>query len=144
MNRLPIWLFAMLVGAGAGHAAAHDFDLGSLRVDHPYALPANAGEDARIYFRTLKNFGRVSGEIVAASSPSCGEVRVVGPGGDGTPLPIPGRAATRYRHDQPVHLRCVGARQTLADGDEFPLTLDLGAAGRVDISVFVQQPRLSW
>lgn len=141
--RLGIGLTVWAVCA-ARAALAHDFDLGSLRVDHPYALPAAIGEDARIYFRTLKNFGRAPGAILAARSAACAQVAVIGPGGESTPVPIPGRASTRYRHDQPVHLACRSVRASLADGQEFPLTLDFGAAGQLDISVYVQPPRLSW
>lgn len=138
---------ALLLAAGlavAGDAFAHGFELGSVRIDHPYALPAVAGDRSRIYFRTLKNFKRAPGAIVGARSPDCQRVEVVGAGGAGSPIAIPGRAATRYRHDQPQHLACVRLRRGLVDGDELPMTLDFGAAGTLEITVYVQQPRLSW
>ena len=40
------------------HASAHDFRLGPLRIDHPYATPTPAGtKTGAAYLRTLRNIG---------------------------------------------------------------------------------------
>ena len=53
------WLAAMLVALGLAtglEAAAHDFKLGPLRIDHPYATPTPAGaRTGAAYLRTLRN-----------------------------------------------------------------------------------------
>jgi copper(I)-binding protein len=121
-------------------AAAHDFGLANLRIDHPYALPADAGQTGRVFFRTLKNLGRAPGRLVGASSPVADSTVVIGTVAEGAAIDIPGRSATKIRHDQSQWIELRGLKEALTEGDEFPLTLSFEGLGEKEITVTVQRP----
>lgn len=131
--------------------AAHDFRLGALRIDHPYATPTPAGATTgAAYLRTLRNTGTQPDRLVGASTPAARAVeihrseidaqnvmrmRAI----DGIALP-PG-SEVRLRHGGEHHLMLIDLKAPLKDGDRFPLTLRFERAGEREVMVWVQQPR---
>lgn len=138
----------LLAGASAG---AHDFRLGPLRIDHPYALPTPAGAlTGAAYLRTLRNTGEQPDRLIGASTPAARAVeihrsvidadnvmrmRAV----DGIELPAQGEV--RLRHGGEHHLMLVDLKAPLKNGDRFPMTLRFQKAGEREVMVWVQQPR---
>lgn len=132
-------------------AAAHDFKLGTLRIDHPYATPTPAGAvNGAAYLRTLRNTGEQRDRLLGASTPAARAVEIhrstVDAQGvmrmravDG--IDLPPQAELRLRHGGEYHLMLIDLKAPLKNGDRFPLTLRFEKAGEREVMVWVQQPR---
>ena len=132
-------------------AAAHDFKLGPLRIDHPYATPTPPGAvNGAAYLRGIRNTGDHADRLIGASTPAARTVeihrsvidarnvmrmRAI----DGIDL-LP-KAEVQLRHGGEYHLMLVGLKQPLKDGDRFPMTLRFEKAGEREVMVWVQTPR---
>lgn len=142
----PAWL-----AAWATPAAAHDFKLGSLRIDHPYATPTAAGASTgAVYLRTLRNTGEQADRLVGASTPVAASVEIHRSVIDAQgvmrmraidALALPPRSEQRLRHGGEYHLVLIGLKAPLKHGDRFPITLRFEKAGEREVAVWVQQPR---
>ena len=143
-------LGALLGGLGVA-AQAHDFKLGALRIDHPYAVPTPPGaRTGAAYLRTLRNTGDQADRLIGASTPAAGTVEihrsVVDAGHvmrmraiDG--IDLPPRSELKLRHGGEYHLMLIDLKASLKNGDRFPMTLRFQKAGEREVMVWVQQPR---
>lgn len=131
-------------------ATAHDFKLGPLVIDHPYALPTPAGaRTGAVYFRTLKNTGDAADRLVAARSTAAASVEIHRSTMEGDvmrmralpALDLPAGAALKLRHDGDTHLMLVDLKAPLQDGKCFALWLRFERAGEREVTVCVQRPR---
>ena len=67
------WALAAL--AAAWPAGAHDFRVGDLVLDHPYATPTPPGAvNGAAYFRAIRNRGDQADRLLGASSPAAARV----------------------------------------------------------------------
>lgn len=145
------WLVGLAGLATLPHGRAHDFRLGPLRIDHPYALPTPAGaRTGAAYIRTLRNTGDQPDRLIGASTPAARAVEihrsVVDAGNvmrmraiDGVDLPP--RSELRLRHGGEHHLMLIDLKAPLKDGDRLAMTLRFEKAGERAVTVWVQQPR---
>jgi copper(I)-binding protein len=159
MQALPRWItafcIAMATFAAAGHsqkAHAHDFRIGDLVIDHPYATPSQPeSTHGTAHFRSIRNRGRSMDRLVAASTPAAARVELhetIMEGGVMTTreveaIELPARQTIRLRHDGRFHLKLVDLERPLAAGDRFDLSLRFERAGETKVRVWVQQPRTS-
>lgn len=136
MRRRQILLVPLSLAA-ARAASAAPFALGAITVEHPWAKPS-VTEAAAVFMR-LANAGPRADRLVAGSTPVA--ERVILRELDGSPLeyfdllprrPIALRPGRRY-----IALR--GLKRLLAVDDRFPLTLQFAEAGRLDITVTVEE-----
>lgn len=142
---------ASLLVPFAGPVAAHDFRVGPLRIDHPYATPAPLGAaNGAVYLRGLRNTGDRPDRLIGASTPAARTVeihrsvidaqnvmRMRAVGG----IQLPPGAEVRLRHDGEHHLMLIDLKQPLKDGERFPMTLRFEHAGEREVMVWVQRPR---
>jgi copper(I)-binding protein len=142
---------AALLSALMPYASAHDFKLGALRIDHPYATPAPPGaSNGAAYLRGIRNTGDQPDRLVGASTPAARAVeihrsvidtqnvmrmRAI----DG--IAVPPKAELLLRHGGEHHLMLIDLKQPLKDGDRFPMTLRFEKAGEREVMVWVQTPR---
>ncbi|HRD98276.1 MAG TPA: copper chaperone PCu(A)C [Rubrivivax sp.] len=142
---------AAWLASQAAPAAAHDFKIGPLRIDHPYATPTPPGvTTGAAYLRGIRNTGEQADRLLGASTPVAGRVeihrsvvdtlnvmrmRAI----DGIDLP-PG-SEQRLRHGGEHHLMLIDLKSPLKPGDRFPMTLRFEKAGEREVMVWVQQPR---
>lgn len=152
---MTLWRFVLLwcVAVSAVPSLAHDFRLGGLRIDHPYATPTEAGATAAaVYFRRLGNTGRTDDRLIGASTPVAERVVIHQsvPNAAGLALmyvepavDLPAGASPAFRHTDPdgYHLMLYRLNRPLQVGDRFSLTLRFEQAGSVEVVVWVQQPR---
>ena len=133
------------------YASAHDFKLGPLRIDHPYATPTPAGaKTGAAYLRTLRNTGdqpdRLNGATTSVArtveihrsvidTQNVMRMRAI----DG--ITLPPKAELQLRHGGEYHLMLIDLKQPLKDGDRFPMTLRFEKAGEREVMVWVQTPR---
>lgn len=149
--RNVLWICCLLVAPFWAHA--HGYKAGHMVVDHPYALPTeSAGRAGMVFFRQFKNHGRSPDRLVAAQTPVADQVVIhqAMPNPAGVPLmrvepsvDLPPRTALRFRHNHTdgYHLMLQGLKRPLQVGDRFPMVLTFEQAGRLEVTVWVQQPR---
>lgn len=128
---------------------AHDTGAGDVRIEHPFATPAAAGDGAA-YLKRLRNVGKQGERLLGATTPVASRVELLAVGSDANAAPqmrpvaaldlAPG-SDLQMRPGRGAQLRLVGLKQPLRDGDTFSLTLEFERAGRVEVKVYVQTPR---
>jgi len=132
-------------------ASAHGFDLGPLRIDHPYATPTPPGAGTgAAYLRGIRNTGTQADRLLGASTPAARVVEIHRSVVDANNvmrmraidgLTVPPRGEVQLRHGGEHHLMLIGLKAPLKDGDRFPMTLRFEKAGEREVMVWVQQPR---
>lgn len=139
-------LLAALLTAFCSLAMAHEFNVGSLNIDHPWsrALPPNAPAGAA-YF-VIHNSGTDDDSLVSVSSPIAskaemhthvmlGEVMKMQQV-DSVAVPAGGEAKFAPGGN---HVMLFGLKQPLVAGEFFPLTLVFEKSGAVEVEVKVEQ-----
>ena len=130
--------------------AAHDFRIGAIVIDHPYATTGAADAPAGfVYFKAIRNRGDVPDRLVGAHSPIAARVvmhQTQGPArktSEVAAIELAARAELRMRHgaSDRYHLRLEGLKAPLRDGEHFDLTLRFEKAGERTIPVGVTTPR---
>ena len=142
-------LAALVTWASPAHA--HDFRLGPLRIDHPYATPTPPGASTgAAYLRGIRNTGGQADRLIGASTPAARAVEIHRSVIDAQNvmrmraidgIDLPPKGEVRLRHGGEHHLMLIGLQQQLKDGDRFPMTLRFEKAGEREVMVWVQQPR---
>jgi len=124
--------------------AAHDYIVGDITIDHPWARATppkavNAGG-----FMLLNSKG--GDQLIAASSDIADkteihEMKMV----DGVMKMRPVAAGLELAANQPVklapggyHIMFSGIKQALKEGDQFPVTLTFAKAGKITVTIKVQ------
>jgi len=135
----------------AGTVTAHDFKLGALRIDHPYAMPTPAGATTgAAYLRSLRNTGDHADRLIGAATPAARTVEIHRSVVDAQNvmrmraidgIDLPPKAEVELRHGGEYHLMLIDLKAPLRDGDRFPMTLRFEKAGEREVMVWVQQPR---
>lgn len=144
-------LFMGALSLGAGQAQAHDFRLGDLVIDHPYATPSLAGtRNGNVYFRSLRNRGGQADRLVAARSAVAERVELHQMHMDGqimrmrevSTIELPAQTEVKLRHGGAGshHLMLINLKQPLKDGDRFDLELVFEKAGTRRVNGWVQTP----
>jgi copper(I)-binding protein len=128
---------------------AHDFRVGKLVIDHPYARPLQAdASDSAAYLNGIHNRGTTADRLISASTAAAErvELREITLQ-DGITriqtipaIELPAGQEVRLKPGQRWHLALINLRQPLVAGDRFDLTLRFEKAGEITVSVWVQQP----
>lgn len=153
MNRfstlLPLYVLAV-VCAVTRPAAAHDFRVGAIVIDHPYALPTGGNTGlGYAHLRTLKNTGDQPDTLLGATSSAAASVdlRAIprasqgGLGAQVNGIVLPAHSETSLRHDGEWALVLHGLAAPLKPGDQFAMTLRFLHAGTKEVTFSVVQPR---
>lgn len=144
-------IVALTTFAASRPASAHDFKAGSVVIEHPYATPTPPGaRTGAVYFRALRNEGKVPDKLIGARTPAAGSVEIHRAGIDGQgvmrmreleALELPPGAAPNLRHGGELHLMLVDLKAPLKVGDRFPVVLKFEKGGETEVNVWVQQPK---
>jgi hypothetical protein len=128
----------------AGTAAAHDFKVGEITIDHPWARPAAKGNSAA--YLVIQNAGPAD-RLVSAATDVAGTVEMhsttidaqgVGRMVQVQAIDVPQGAEAKLAPGG-LHIMLIGLKQPLAEGQEFPLTLTFEKAGAVTVEVAVEK-----
>ncbi len=147
-----IALGAFFIWLMCSAASAHDFKVGDITIDHPYAIPTvTAQSTGAVYFRNLRNRGVVPDRLVSAQTPVAARVGLHRMQMEGnvmrmrevSAVELPAKSDVRLRHASTdgYHLMLEGLKAPLKDGDSFPLTLRFENAGERTVQIHVQTPR---
>jgi copper(I)-binding protein len=133
---------ALLLAATA--ANAHEFTLGALKIDHPWArasagplrtgaaflMVENAGEADRL----IAVAGDVAERVELHSHEMEGDIMRMRPL-EAVEIPAGGSAVLRPGGH---HIMLIGLKQPLKEGERFPLTLTFEKAGTITVEVAVE------
>lgn len=137
-------LLAAVLALAATAAFAHDFTLGALTLDHPWARASAGPARNGAAFLAIENAGAAD-RLVAAEGEVAERVELHTHTMDGNvmqmrrvealDIPAQGEAVL-----QPggIHIMLIGLKQPLREGERFPLTLTFEEAGTVTVEVAVE------
>ena len=142
--RSLISLFAL--AAFSLSAAAHDYQAGEVHIDHPYARATMPSQPSGAVYMTLENRGKNPDKLVAAETPAAKKTEIHTMSMDGNVMKmrqvdsveLAPAAKVAMKPGDGYHIMLLGLNQQLKAGDKLPMTLTFEKAGKVEVSVQVQ------
>jgi copper(I)-binding protein len=142
-RRLLFLALAALLAANAVNA--HEFQLGSLKIDHPWARPTLPGQAAGGAYLSVSNNGNVPDRLLGGSSPAAARVEVHEMRMEGDVMRMREMAVLELPAGKMVtlapgglHLMLMGLKAPLKLGDKLPLKLRFEKAGEIDVMLHVE------
>ena len=134
-------------GFSALPAAAHDYTLGDLRIDHPWTRATGERSPTAAGYLTIRNMGATPDRLVSAETPRAGRVEIhemtmtdgvmrMRPIPDGG-IVIPAGEEVRLAPGG-LHLMIMGPQGAFTQGSRIPLTLVFERAGRIQVELAVE------
>lgn len=131
--------------ATAGGAFAHDFRVGDLVVDHPWASPVVTGQNVGGAFLAIRNEGETADRLVGARTDVADAVEfhaMVETDGvmSMTPLEAVESAPGETVEFAPggAHFMLIGLNRPLGMNDHFDMTLEFENAGEVEVTFNIE------
>jgi periplasmic copper chaperone A len=129
----------------AGHTWAHEYQLRSLRIDHPFARATPPGGRSGGIFLSVENNGDRTDRLLTVSTPVAGIAELHQMVMDAGVMRMRAVAGLDVKPGDRLVLKPGGYHVMLADlkrplhaGDTFPLTLGFEKAGSIEVSVIVE------
>ncbi len=126
-------------------ASGHEYQAGSIRIDHPWSRPAPSGMAMAVAYFTLENRGGTDDALISASTPVAARVEFHQTTlADGIarmrPLHevIVGAGKTVKVAPGGIHLMLVQLNRALVAGTQVPLTLEFRDAGTVEVKLTIE------
>jgi hypothetical protein len=144
MSRLLIALTAFALHAGA---FAHSVDAGDLHIGHPFARATKPGQPTGAAYLSIENKGKQEDKLLAASTPVAASTQVHLTTMDGNVARMrevdnvaiaPGAKVAMHPGEPGYHFMLIGLKQPLNAGEKFPLSLSFEKAGKVTVTVVVE------
>jgi len=144
-NRRFLFLaLAALLTASA--AKAHEFQLGALKIGHPWARPTLPGQGAGGAYLRVTNNGGVPDRLLGGSAPAAAQVEIHEMRMEGDVMRMREMAALELPAGKVVtlapgglHLMLTGLKAPLKLGDKLPLKLRFEKAGEIEVMLHVEQ-----
>jgi copper(I)-binding protein len=143
LRSLLVFSTALVVSAAA---LAHSFSVGDLHIGHPFARSTVPGQSSGAAYLTIENSGKNADKLVGVMSPMAKNTELHSMTMDGNvmkmrevqDIEIKPAAKVSLKPGDAYHIMLIGLSQPLKVGDKFPLTLSFAKAGKVEVSVVVQ------
>jgi hypothetical protein len=124
---------------------AHDYQLKSLSIDHPFTRATPPGAKSGGAFFVVENASPTPDKLIGAASPAAGAVEIHQMVMDGgvmkmramPALEVPAGGKLELKPGG-YHVMLLDLKQPLKVGDKVPLTLTFQNAGSIDIAVEVE------
>ncbi len=137
------WIATSAISASA---FAHDYKVGDIRIDHPYARPTVAAQTAGGVYLSMENRGKTTDQLISASSPvaKTAEIHTMSMQGDVMKMrevphiEIKPSEKIVMAPGHGYHIMLIGLKQPLKIGDSLPLTLRFKNAGTVETKISVE------
>jgi copper(I)-binding protein len=144
-------LFGALFALAFVSAQAHDFKVGDLQIDHPWARPTAGKQPTGGAYLSIENRGKAGDSLLRASSPIASEVQIHSMKMEGNTmrmrevgkLDVAAGAKVEMTPGDGYHIMLMGLKQPLKEGDRFPMKLEFEKAGAIDVTVNVERPKAS-
>lgn len=125
-----------------GPAHAHEYDLGKLKIEHPWVRAPKDGQSTAYFYAFIHNNGDTPDKLIAVKSPNVGKVEFhadekhgVAPGG----IALPAKKQTTLAPDS-AHVVLSDVKKFLQPGWGFELVLVFEKAGEVTIDAAIDAP----
>jgi copper(I)-binding protein len=136
---------ALIMASGAP-VGAHDYKVGNLLIDHPWARATPHGTNVGGGYLTIRNRGKAADRLLSASSPVAGRVEIhqmTMKDGIATMRPVEGGLAiapgkTVALKTGGYHLMFMDLKAPLKKGESIPGTLVFEQAGTVNVEFKVE------
>lgn len=148
LKQFPIWFAFLFLTGLPGLAGGHSYQVGDIKIIHPWAMPAASATTGRngVGYLVLRNTGRQSDQLLAAFTAMADQVELHAYSNpdSGKPISQPVNAieipAGGEVRLQPggSHLMLVSLKQALLEGHHFPIVLHFERAGKITVEMFVQ------
>jgi len=127
-------------------AVAHEYRLGDILIEHPYAFATPVGAPAGAGYLVLKNTGEVDDRLISASVPFVKRVELhemildddimrMREKEGGIPIPA-GETVTLERGG--LHIMFMGLTDQLTEGERHTLSLTFEKAGTIEVELVVE------
>ncbi len=148
-SRVKTWagfIFAIASLGLSPLAAAHDYTVGDLVIEHPYANPSLAGvRNGAAYLQLVRNRAAQPDRLLGASTPVAARVELHRMETDGqimrmrevSSIEVPASGQVALARGG-LHMMLIDLKQPLKAGDRFDLTLRFERAGSQKVEVMVQ------
>jgi periplasmic copper chaperone A len=129
----------------AGNSLAHDYEVGALAIDHPWARATASSQGNGAAYLTVTNNGAAD-RILGAQSPVASRVELHTHGMDDAgvmrmrqveAVDLPAGEVTELKPGG-LHIMLIGLAAPLAEGETFPLSLVLEDGGTIELEVQVE------
>lgn len=143
-RRAALWAAALALSLPV---AAHDYRVGELVIDHPWARATVPGQKAGGAFLKIENRGRSADRLLSATAPAerVGRTEMHSMRMEGNVMRMREIAAIDIPAGQTValepgglHLMLLGLTSPLQAGEKLPLVLTFEKAGTVTVEVHVE------
>lgn len=126
-------------------AYAHEYQLGTLHIGHPYARATVPGQPSGGAFLSIQNTGKEADKLIGVSSSVAKSTEIHTMSMDGNvmkmreigEIALPPAATVEMTPGHGYHIMLMGLTQPLKAGDKFPITLTFEKAGKIEVSVHV-------
>jgi copper(I)-binding protein len=145
MTRVVFALVAMLAVLPSS-ARAHEYDIGSIHIDHPWSRATPKGAEIGSGYMTITNRGAATDRLISASAPVASRVMIHTMTMDGGIMKMrplekgleikPG--ATVKLDTESMHLMFEGLTKPLQEGDRIKGTLVFEKAGTIEVEYTVE------
>lgn len=139
-----IWGAAAL-SAVAFAAAAHDYSIGDLKIDHPWARATPGAITTGAAYLTVTTQGQAPDRLIAAETPRAAKAELHTMMMDGDIMKMRQVSAVEINPGEPtllkpggLHIMLIGLKAPLREKDSFPMTLTFEKAGKLEVQVTVE------
>jgi hypothetical protein len=128
-------------------AQAQEYTLKDLRIERPFARATAPYQPSGGAYVSIENKGKTADKLIGAASPVAQSVEIHTMSMEGNVMKMREVDGVELKPSTKVemkpgdgyHLMLMGLRQPLKAGDKFPLTLNFEKAGKVEVSVTVEE-----
>jgi hypothetical protein len=125
-------------------AFAHDYEIGELTVDHPWARASAGQMKTGAAYLTITNDGEQADRLIGLATPVAERAALHTVTMEGNIAKMRAVQAVEIKPGEPavlepggVHIMLIGLRAPLEEGETFPITLTFEKTGKVDVEVIV-------
>ncbi len=147
MRSGPLVVIAVLAGVAlSGAVQAHDYKLGDLTIQHPWARASIGAAKAGAAYLAVTNAGEAVDRLVGVSSPRARRVDFHGSLIEDGVAKMRRVEAIEVAPGEPavlrpggLHVMLMGLKAPLIEGELLPLTLTFERAGSVEIEAYIDE-----
>lgn len=146
MTRITFIVAAVFTALAASSALAHDYTVGNLKIDHPWARATPKGASVGGGYMKITNTGTEPDRLIGGSTDMAKRFEVHEMTMDGGVMKMrPVAGGIEIKPGQTVmldpsgyHVMFVGLKDQLKQGGRFNATLDFAKAGKIDVDFVIE------
>lgn len=145
MRHLTRFALAAAFSAVAFAASAHDYSVGDLKIDHPWARATPGAITTGAAYLAVTAQGQSPDRLIAAETPRAAKAELHTMMMDGDIMKMRQVSAVEINPGEPtllrpggLHIMLIGLKAPLREKDSFPMTLTFEKAGKVEVQIVVE------